>query len=171
LGDHHKGEVLKRFLALAAVTTTALAGSVSAAGAKQNGESFQVGDSAILGPVHIRGDVAKVHVRYSCTQATHLWVSVKQNASATVDPAVSSEGSGGGGAATSWWMSHNAGSFTCDGKRHVGWFTVDTAEVSQWLGSTGPLHKGWAWVQFCLTFGDEGVDAISMAWVPVVVNQ
>jgi hypothetical protein len=161
---------VKRLLALAAVAATALTGSVATAGAKQPGESFQVGDSEILGPVHVRGDVAKVHVRYLCTEATHLWVSVKQNASATVDSAVSAESSGSNGAATSWWMSHDAGAFTCDGKRHVGWFTVDTAEVSEFLGSTGPLRKGWAWVQFCLTFGDEGVDAITMQWVPVVVN-
>ena len=91
-------------------------------------ESFTFGDAEVIGPVHIRGDVATVHARYSCDVGNHIWVSVKQNNSATVDPEVSAEGAGFGEAATAWWQSHR-GSFTCDGKRHVAWFTVDTVEA------------------------------------------
>ena len=65
-------------------------------------------------------------------------VSVKQGATGNIDPAVSAEGSGFGGAASAWWQSHRD-SFTCDGKRHVAWFTVDTLEP----GSRGQLRSGW----------------------------
>lgn len=42
--------------------------------------------------MHIRGEVAKVHARYSCDVGDHIWVSVKQNAAADIDPSVSAEG-------------------------------------------------------------------------------
>jgi hypothetical protein len=109
--------------------------------------------------------VAQVHARYSCTVGSHLWVSVKQGASASIDPAVSAEGAGfGGTAVTAWWQSHR-GSFTCDGKRHVAWFTVDTVEP----GSRGELRNGWGWVQFCVTT-DEDLSAVRMEWSRVVSN-
>ena len=152
---------MKRFLTLAAVAAIAL---VAAAPASAQDE-FTVGDAAVLGPVHVRGDVAKVHARYSCDVGNHIWVSVKQSAAADIDPAVSAEGSGFGGEASAWWQSHR-GSFTCDGKRHVAWFTVDTVEE----GSRGQLQKGWGWVQFCITT-DEGNSAIRMQWSRVVTNR
>lgn len=151
---------MKRFFVLATVATAALLGAASASA----DDSFTFGDAAIVGPVHIRGDVADVHVRYSCSIGTHVWVSAKQSDTAEVDPAISAEGSGFGGAASAWWQSHR-GSFTCDGKRHVDWFTVDTVEP----GSRGQLQPGWAWVQFCVTT-DTDLDAIRMAWTPVVDN-
>jgi hypothetical protein len=157
---------VKRLLALAAAALLAL-GVVATAGAKSKSaaeDSFTFGDAAILGPVHVTGNVAEVHVRYSCDVGTHLWVSAKQSANGAIDPDISAEGSGFGGAAAAWWQSHR-GSFTCDGKRHVAWFTVDTVEP----GSRGELQKGWAWVQFCVTT-DEDLDAVQMAWAPVVVN-
>lgn len=153
---------MRRFLMLAAVATAAL---VVAAPASAQDDSFTFGDAAVLGPVHIRGDVAKVHARYSCEVGNHIWVSVKQGATGDIDPAVSAEGSGFGGAATAWWQSHRD-SFTCDGKRHVAWFTVDTVEE----GSRGQLRKGWGWVQFCITT-DEGLSAIRMQWSKVVKNR
>ena len=151
---------MKRFLTLAAVAAIAL---VAAAPASAQDE-FTYGDAAVLGPVHVRGDVAKVHARYSCDVGNHIWVSVKQSAAADIDPAVSAEGSGFGGEASAWWQSHR-GSFTCDGKRHVAWFTVDTVEE----GSRGQLQKGWGWAQFCITT-DEGLSAIRMQWSRVVTN-
>ena len=155
---------MRRFTALAAVAALTLV-LAAPASAKKSDESFTVGDAAVLGPVHVRDDVALVHARYSCDVGDHIWVSVKQGASAAIDPAVSAEGSGFGGAATAWWQSHR-GSFTCDGKRHVAWFTVDTVEE----GSRGQLKKGWGWVQFCITTGEEGLSAIRMQWSRVVVN-
>jgi hypothetical protein len=152
---------VRRFLMLAAVAATAL---VAAAPASAQNDSFTFGDAAVLGPVHVRGDVAQVHVRYSCDVGDHIWVSVKQSATGAVDPAVSAEGSGFGGAASAWWQSHR-GSFTCDGKRHVAWFAVDTVEP----GSRGQLRSGSAWVQFCITNGDD-LSAIRMQWSKVVTN-
>jgi hypothetical protein len=153
---------LRRFLTIAAVATTAL---VAAAPASAQEDSFTFGDAAVLGPVHVRGDVAQVHARYSCDVGTHVWVSVKQSAARDIDPAISAEGSGFGGEASAWWQSHR-GSFTCDGKRHVGWFAVDTVEP----GSRGQLRKGWGWVQFCVTT-DEDLDAVRMQWSRVVTNR
>jgi hypothetical protein len=153
---------MRRFLLFAAVATMALVG---AAPAIAQDDSFTVGDASVIGPVHVRGDVAQVHARYSCTVGTHIWVSVKQSAAADIDPDVSAEGSGFGGAASAWWQSHR-GSFTCDGKRHVSWFTVDTVEP----GSRGQLRSGWGWVQFCITT-EEDLSAIRMQWSKVVTNR
>jgi hypothetical protein len=157
-----KGGQVTRFLAIAAVTTTAL---VAAAPASAQDDSFTFGDAAVLGPVHVRGDVARVHARYSCDVGNHIWVSVKQSAARDIDPAISAEGSGFGGEASAWWQSHR-GSFTCDGKRHVGWFSVDALEP----GSRGQLRNGWGWVQFCVTT-DEDLDAVRMQWSRVVTNR
>src|SRR5829696_2086181 len=142
-----EGEELRRFLTIAAVAAMALVG---AAPASAQDDSFTFGDAAVIGPVHVRGDVAQIHARYSCEVGTHLWVSVKQSAARDIDPAIAAEGSGFGGEASAWWQSHR-GSFTCDGKRHVGWFTVDTVEP----GSRGQLRRGWGWVQFCVTTDED----------------
>jgi hypothetical protein len=152
---------VKRFFAVAAVVAVALLGA-TAAGAD---DTFTFGDAAVIGPVHVRGNAADVHVRYSCNVGSHLWVSVKQSAGRGIDGAVSAESSGFGGAAAAWWQSHR-GSFTCDGKRHVAWFTVDTVEP----GSRGQLMKGWGWVQFCVTT-DEDLSAVQMTWARVVRNR
>ena len=152
---------MRRIAIFAAAAAMALIGAPAAA-AQQ--DSFTLGDAAVLGPVHVRGNVALVHARYSCDVGTHIWVSVKQSAARDIDPEVSAEGSGFGGAAAAWWQSHR-GSFVCDGKRHVGWFSVDTVEE----GSRGQLERGWGWVQFCVTT-DEDLSAIRMQWSRVVTN-
>jgi hypothetical protein len=157
-----EGDELRRLFTIAALATTALVG---AGPAQAQEDSFTFGDADVIGPVHVRGDVARVHARYSCDVGTHLWVSVKQSAARDIDPAISAEGSGFGGTAAAWWQSHR-GSFTCDGKRHVGWFTVDTVEP----GSRGQLRSGWGWVQFCITT-DEDLDAVRMEWSKVVTNR
>ena len=48
--------------------------------------------NVMIGPVHVRGDVARVHARYSCEVGTHIWVSAKQSAAREIDPAVAAEG-------------------------------------------------------------------------------
>jgi hypothetical protein len=154
---------MRRCLTLVAVAATALIGAAPA-GAKTQEESFTVGDAAVLGPVHVRGGLAQVHARYSCDVGTHIWVSVKQSATGEIDPAVAAEGAGFGEVAAVWWQSHR-NAFTCDGKRHVAWFTVDTLEP----GSRGQPQSGWGWVQFCITT-DEDLSAIRMQWSPVVIN-
>ena len=157
-----EGEELRRFLTIAAVAAMALVG---AAPASAQDDSFTFGDAAVLGPVHVRGDVAQVHARYSCEVGNHIWVSAKQSDAADIDPAVAAEGFGFGSTDGAWWQSHR-GSFTCDGKRHTAWFTVDTVEE----GSRGRLTSGWAWVQFCVTT-DEDLDAVRMQWSRVVTNR
>src|SRR4051812_19124983 len=154
---------MTRLVLLAALAAAALGAAPAAA--KQADDSFTVGDAAILGPVHVRGSVAEVHVRYSCTVGTHIWVSAKQSASGAKDPKIAEEGSGFGGTAAAWWQSHR-GTFTCDGARHTQWFTVDTVEP----GSRGRLRQGSAWVQFCVTT-DEDLSAVRMQWSSVVVNR
>ena len=132
----------KRLVLFATVATAAVAlVGTALAGPPGSQESFTFGDAAVIGPVHVRGNVALVHARYSCSVGNHIWVSVKQSATGEFDPAVAAEGSGFGGAAAAWWQSHR-GSFTCDGKRHVGWFEVDLVEA----GSRGQLQSGWGWV-------------------------
>jgi hypothetical protein len=64
-----EGEELRRFLTIAAVAAMALVG---AAPASAQDVSFTFGDAAVLGPVHVRGDVAQVHVRYSCDVGNHI---------------------------------------------------------------------------------------------------
>jgi hypothetical protein len=155
---------MRRFTTLAAVAAMALIGAAPASAKHSSEESFSVGNAVLLGPVHVRGTVADVHARYSCTFGDHIWVSVKQSANGERDPAVSAEGSGFGGAAAAWWQSHR-NTFTCDGKQHVASFTVDTVEE----GSRGQLQSGWAWVQFCITEGEE-LSAIRMEWSRVVTN-
>jgi hypothetical protein len=152
---------MRRFLAVAVVATMALLGAAPAVAQ----DEFTVGDAAVLGPVHVRGDVALVHARYSCDVGTHIWVSVKQSASGEIDHAVAQEGAGFGGVAAAWWQSHR-GSFTCDGKRHVAWYTVDTVEE----GSRGELQSGFGYVQFCITT-DEDLISIRQQWSRVVTNR
>src|SRR3954451_18597319 len=154
---------MRRLIPLAAVAALTI-GAAPATAKKQPPSSFTVGDAAVLGPVHVTGRTARIHVRYACTVGTHLWVSAKQSASGAVDPKIAEDGSGFGGTAAAWWQSHR-GSFTCDGRRHVQWFTVDTVEP----GSRGQLRRGSAWVQFCLTT-DDALDAVRMQWSGVVVN-
>jgi hypothetical protein len=156
---------VKRFVAIAAAALAVGAAAPAHAARPADQQSFTVGDAAVLGPVHVRGDVAKVHVRYSCDVGSHLWVSVKQSASGAVDKDIAAEGSGFGGAAASWWQSHR-GSFTCNGKRHVAWFSVDTVEP----GSRGHLKRGFGWVQFCVTT-EKDLVAVRMQWSRVVVNR
>ena len=48
---------MKRFVALVAMAITGLVGAGSASAE----DSFTFGDAAVLGPVHVRGDVAEVH--------------------------------------------------------------------------------------------------------------
>jgi hypothetical protein len=100
--------------------------------------------------------VGYVRARYTCQpQIDHLWVSVKQNATATADPALTQEGSGFGHVSTTWVQAHPLG-LQCDGENHVQVFKVDTTEVMppEFGGGTvgyGQLVRGQGYVQFCLT--------------------
>ena len=100
--------------------------------------------------------VGYVRARSTCQpEIDHLWVSVKQNATATADPKLTTEGSGFGHISTAWSQAHPAG-LQCDGQNHVQVFEVDTTEVipPEFGGGTvgyGALARGQGYVQFCLT--------------------
>ena len=118
--------------------------------------------------------VGYVQARYTCQpgpDAPHLWVSVKQNASATVDSALTTEGSGFEHVSTTWVQSHPI-DVRCDGKNHVQVFRVDTTEVippEEGGGGTvgyGALGRGQGYVQFCL-FGGDGAFVFDMQFQSV----
>lgn len=143
---------LQRVIAGAAITTTALIMSVGPAAAQPQPRPTS---ATVVGTVKIDPQdpsVAWVLARYSCTiqdpenHPGHLWVSVKQNESRTVDPAISEEGSGWGGTAFAWEDSHR-NDITCDGMTHTQRFSVDQVEDKDTYAT---LAKGEAWVQFCL---------------------
>jgi hypothetical protein len=105
------------------------------------------------------GKTASLRVRYSCDSGSVLWISAKQAKSRKKDKALKAEGSSKVSAA--WWQSHR-NKITCDGKNHTAKFTLDKVEK----GSKGKLRKGQAWVQFCVTEGDNLLLSKS-GWVAV----
>src|ERR687894_1197025 len=91
---------MKKKLITMAVATTALLGAApgSALAAK---EPF----AEVISHVKLGKDgTATVRARYMCESSTHLWVSAKQTADGSVDPALEAEGSSGAAAA---WMDTN----------------------------------------------------------------
>ena len=149
---------IRRLLAGATITATALmmvAGTASATPAHRPAPKPLPTTAHVIGTVKIdKNDpsVAYVRAAYSCRVAdpvgdpAHLWVSVKQNDAGRFDRALEEEGSGGSMTATRWEDSHR-NPVTCDGRHHIGKFTVDQIEGKQ---SYKTLKTGWAWVQFCL---------------------
>jgi hypothetical protein len=140
---------MSKFLATAAVAATALlTTSAPAIAAQAPTRSAPVTYAKIIGNIHLTSaTTAVVRARYSCVgtvEQRHLWVSVKQSADRTANPALATEGSGGQKIAAAWSQSH-AGVLTCDGKRHTGAFTVDQTEQG-----FGTLARGAGYVQFCL---------------------
>ncbi|GAB3196568.1 hypothetical protein GCM10027261_19580 [Geodermatophilus arenarius] len=138
--------------ALAATSVLALAAPAAAAPRPAH-------EADVVGVVQVdRGDrtVAQVQVRYRCAAGEDLglWVSVKQTADRTADPRLEQEGSSGVSAA---WSDSHRNAFTCDGRSRVGTFEVDQTEPA-WDGGVraglGPLARGEAYVQFCLTDPD-----------------
>jgi hypothetical protein len=168
---------------VAASTCIGFAGAASATPGNTGNGQTKVTSAEVIGVVKIdKSDpgVATVMARYRCTVAdpvgdpSHLWVSVKQNAAGTFDPKLAEEGSGFGGTAARWEDSHR-NPVDCDGKSHVGKFSVDQFEGKQGVWQT--LTPGTAWVQFCL-FDDTtpkgdgqtdfGQPVSSMVWAKVL---
>jgi hypothetical protein len=138
----------------AALATAALPG---AADAKRSTDAAPKAE--FIGKIKNHGDYATLHVRYNCNDADALWVSAKQSATGAKDDALTAPESSGV-AATMWHSHRNA--FTCDGRSRTAKMTVDTVE---W--GFGDLRKGYAWVQFCLSRGDEDMEIYELGWVPV----
>jgi len=114
------------------------------------------------------GDSAFVTAKCRCspaTEATHLWVSVKQGG-ADLD------GEGSGGRATSWYDTNvtTGGEYeipvTCDGT-----WQHQTVEVARYAHKQA-LQRGTAYVQFCLYTieGEDFLSASSNGWEKVKVG-
>jgi hypothetical protein len=134
---------MKGILATAMLVMAALALTPSSAMAAPAGKL----DSQVIGNVRIDPNdatVAYVTARYICEggAGAHVWVSVKQAESRLPEQFLTEEGSGAESAA---WSHSHRNTVTCDGRWHVGTFTVDQVE---W--GFGTLQSGQAWVQFCV---------------------
>jgi hypothetical protein len=133
-----------KLTATLAVVATALLGTAAPAMAHHSQETTL----RVIGNIHQTSDTtAVVRARYSCVGSPdqlHLWISVKQAADRSADPALKTEGSGHTNVAAAWSQTHG-GVLKCDGDRHTGRFTVDQTEQGY-----GTLHRGMAYLQFCL---------------------
>jgi hypothetical protein len=136
-------------LAVAAVPTAALA---------QNADPHAKAD--FLTPIKVNGKKATLKVRYRCASGEALWVSAKQVKSTKKDARLKKGGSSK--TASAWWQSHR-NRFTCNGKNHTATFSIDKVEK----GSKGKLKPGKAWVQFCVTQGQQTLILSKSGWVKV----
>lgn len=154
-----------KHIATAAVAALAVGVAPVGAGA-QDGGTAQPGATVVSKKVNRnkKGTKATLKVRYTCSQATHLWVSLKQTKNGKKDDALKGEGSS---QIAATWLDSHRNKFTCDGKPHTQRFTVDKVEP----GKKGKLRKGYAWLQFCLTYGeteqDSGIEVNKTGWVKV----
>ena len=153
---------MKRVLVAAAVLAAVVIGTTSVATAAPAGKT----DAEVLGNVRIDPadpTVGYVTARYICqggsTEASHLWVSVKQTADRSPDNALKDEGSSG--VSAGWSQNHPTEQVVCDGSWHTDTFTVSHAEYG-----FGVLAPGQGYVQFCL-FGGDGTYAASQRFAAV----
>ncbi len=137
------------------------------AGAQAQGENPQASDptakATFVGTIKKqKGGKATLRVRYTCAagESQGLWVSAKQVKSRKRAKALTKEGSSKISAA--WYQSHR-NTFTCDGTTRTQTFTIDKVEP----GSKGTLRKGKAYVQFCLTQGDNDLRLSKSGFVTV----
>jgi hypothetical protein len=126
-----------------------------------------------------RDGTATVRARYMCESSTHLWVSAKQTADGSVNPALEAGGSSDDAAAwmdTNDWVivgeedpfpiSSGDAQLVCDGRTHSQSVTIDVADAP-W-GSWAALQAGMAWVQWCIIEEAENGEFISdQRWVSV----
>jgi hypothetical protein len=138
-------------VALAAVVPVA----AQAQGSDPNGKAV------FLGAIKADGSKATLRVRYQCAEGGALWVSAKQSKSGAVDKRLSKEGSS---KIAAGWLESHRNAFVCNGKSHAATFAIDTVEK----GSKGTLKPGMAWVQFCVTKGQEDLILSKSGWVKVV---
>lgn len=144
----------------AALTAAAVAVALPATASAQDGSdptaSAKFGSKIETTPT---GTSATLKVRYRCSVGETLWISAKQVVSGEPDPALMLEGSSQISAA--WWQSHR-NPITCDGRKHKQTFTLDLVEP----GSKGRfVDDGKAWVQFCVTQGEDNLTLSEAGWV------
>src|SRR3712207_1769495 len=143
-----------------------LAGAGTPVGAGAGDQTLAEPGAKVLSKVNRnkKGTKGTLKVRYSCSQATHLWVSLKQTKDGKKDDALKAEGSS---QVAATWLDSHRNTFKCDGREHTKRFSVDKVEP----GKKGKLRKGYAWLQFCLTYGeteqDQGLEVNKTGWVKV----
>jgi len=151
-----------------ASAATAAVASAATAAAGHAGVSTGAPEVAWVNTnVRVAGDSAFVTAKYRCspaTDATHLWVSVKQGGTGL-------DGEGSGGTAQSWYDTNvtRGGTWeepgpeipvTCDGR-----WQHQTVEVQRYADKQ-PLERGAAYVQFCLYTieGEQVLSATENRW-------
>lgn len=144
--------------ALVAAATVGLPLTALAAGSDPNAKA------AFVDAIHVAGKKATLRVRYQCGSGETVWVSAKETKTGVSAAKLMKEGSSR--VASGWWQSHR-NRFVCNGKSHLGTFTIDAVEK----GSKGALVPGSAWVQFCVTKGHTEKTTVLIlsksAWVKV----
>jgi hypothetical protein len=146
---------LRMLAGVAAVAATAVVPMVAQA---QNSDPNA--KATFDGSIHKKGTTGKLQVTYQCASGEALWVSAKQSKSGGINPALKKEGASK--IAHTWLQSHR-NKFVCDGTPHTAKFKIDKVEP----GSKGKLKKGRAWVQFCVTKGEQDLILSASGWVPV----
>jgi hypothetical protein len=148
--------VRKLWVGLAvAATVAAIAPIVAQAeGSDPNGKA------TFMGMIQSGGKTATLKVRYQCASGEALWVSAKQTKSGVSATKLMKEGSS---KASAGWLESHRNKFVCNGKPHTDTFAIDTVEK----GSKGTLKTGSAWVQFCVTKGEEDLILSKSGWVKV----
>jgi hypothetical protein len=150
-----------RTIAAAAGALALAATPVAAIAQEQGGQTTPPAKTAkAVGKAERQGKKsATLKVKYSCASGDTLWISLKQVKSAKKDVALKKEGSS---AASAAWLQSHRNKIACDGKERTRTFTVDKVEQ----GSKGTLKKGYAWLQFCVTQGQDLTVSVS-GWVQV----
>ena len=148
---------MRRVSAAAAAVALAATALVGAAG-PATARTAPANEVEVVGSVDFsRADpeTATIRVRYTCEPGASLWLSVKQTADRTADPALAAPGSSQISAA---WSDSHRNAIVCDGEQHNVRLSVDqlepyfTAEgpVGQKSDVYDPLAKGFGYVQVCL---------------------
>jgi hypothetical protein len=148
--------VRKLLVGLAVAATVAAIAPIVA----QAGGSDPNGKATFMGMIQSGGKKATLKVRYQCASGEALWVSAKQTKSGVSATKLMKEGSS---KASAGWLESHRNKFVCNGKPHTGTFAIDTVEK----GSKGTLKTGSAWVQFCVTKGEEDLILSKSGWVKV----
>jgi hypothetical protein len=141
-------------LTVAAVIATTVPVVALAAGSDPNGRA------TFLGMIQSSGKSATLKVRYQCASGDALWVSAKQTKSGVSAAKLMKEGSS---KASAGWLESHRNKFVCNGTPKTATFTIDTIEK----GSKGTLKPGTAWVQFCVTKGEQDLILSKSGWVRV----
>lgn len=152
-------------LATAAALTVGVA---PASAAPAGGPVPEIGSLAASAVVDKSGDTATVVGQYRCwgpSDQMHLWVSVKQGG-----PDPTAEGSS---STVDAWYDTNVSqdvAVTCDGSWHVTRVTLGRHATDFTGRPLEALHRGAAWLQFCLVpmqQGEEFLFASKSRWLNV----